>query len=210
MGDCYRSNIGESSVISSWLGIHWTMSHSFVEISVILYLWGCFWGLSAVPSCKSRLLICFIGNLELLCTQFRGIRPHLSPRGKSHCFSHVAVGTWVIFSSYGRCGHSKLVSVKRGQESCLVTMDTSGIKTRLGRRIQTLLEVRLETEGHFLIGTVIFGYLTIFKKCQASSTFEALYSASLSMCQRDVRPIVQMRWRPSAFSRVSTGDSGIL
>ena len=119
-------------------------------------------------------------------------------------------GTWVIFSSYGRCGHSKLVSVKRGQESCLVTMDTSGIKTRLGRRIQTLLEVRLETEGHFLIGTVIFGYLTIFKKCQASSTFEALYSASLSMCQRDVRPIVQMRWRPSAFSRVSTGDSGIL
>ena len=70
--------------------------------------------------------------------------------------------------------------------------------------------MRCETEGHFLVGTVIFGYLTIFKKCQASSTFEALYSASLSSCQKEVRPIVQMRWRPRAFSRVSTGDSGIL
>ena len=142
--------------------------------------------------------------------QFRGIRPRLSPRGKSHGFSHVAAGTWGTLSSYGRGGHSKLVSVKRGQDSCLVMMDTSGIKTRLGRTIRTLLEVRRETEGHFLVGTVIFGYLTIFKKCQASSTFEALYSSSLSRCQKDVKPIVQMRWRPRAFSRVSTGDSGIL
>ena len=102
------------------------------------------------------------------------------------------------------------MSFKRGQDSCLVMMDISRIKTTLGRTIRTLLEVRHETEGHFLVGTVIFGYVTIFRKCQASSTFEAVYSASLSRCQKDVRPIVQMRWGPRAFSSVSTGDSGIL
>ena len=70
-----------------------------------------------------------------------------------------------------------------------------------------LREVRRETEGHFLFGTVILGFLTIFKKCQASSAFEALNSASLSKCQREVRPLVEMRWRPWAFCKVSTGDS---
>ena len=72
-----------------------------------------------------------------------------------------------------------------------------------------LLEVRRETEGHSLVGRVILGLLSIFKKCQASSTFEALNSACLSRYQRVVRPPVQMRRRPRAFSRVSTGDSDI-
>ena len=35
----------------------------------------------------------------------------------------------------------------------------------LGRTIQTLLEMRRETKDHFLVGTVILGFLTIFKKC---------------------------------------------
>ena len=73
-----------------------------------------------------------------------------------------------------------------------------------------LLEVRRETEGHFLVGTVIVRFLTIFKKSQASSTFEKLNSMSLSRCQRNVRPLVEMRWRPRAFCRVSTVDSDIL
>ena len=102
------------------------------------------------------------------------------------------------------------MSIHRGQDSCLVTMDTSGIETRLDSTIWTLLEVSFETEGHLLVGTVIFGYLTIFKKCQASSSFEALYSVSRSRCQSYVRLIGQMRWRPRAFSTVSTGDSDIL
>ena len=72
-----------------------------------------------------------------------------------------------------------------------------------------LLEVRRETEGHFLVGTVILGFLSIFKKSQASSPFEALNSARLSRCQRDLRPPVHMRRRPRAFSRVSTVDSVI-
>ena len=40
-------------------------------------------------------------------------------------------------------------------------------------------------------------------------TFEAMNSAHLSKCQKDVRPSVQKRWRTMAFSRVYTGDSVI-
>ena len=43
-------------------------------------------------------------------------------------------------------------------------VDTSGFYTRLGRTIQMLLEVRWETECHFIVGTVILGFLSIFKK----------------------------------------------
>ena len=57
----------------------------------------------------------------------QGIVPHLAARGKSHGFSRVAAGTWVILSSYGGDCHSKLVFVQRSQDSCLVTTETSGI-----------------------------------------------------------------------------------
>ena len=70
--------------------------------------------------------------------------------------------------------------------------------------------MRRETEGHFLVNTVILGFLPIFKKSQASSPFETLNSACLSRCQRDVRPPVEVRRGPRAFTRVSTGDSHIL
>ncbi len=72
-----------------------------------------------------------------------------------------------------------------------------------------LLEMRQETKAHFLVGTVILGFLSIFKKSQASSPFEALNYVCLSRCQSDVIPPVQMRRRPTPFSRVSTGDSDI-
>ena len=67
--------------------------------------------------------------------------------------------------------------------------------------------MRQETEVHFLVGTVILGFLSIFKKSQASSLYEALNSVCLSRFQRDVSPPVQMRQTPAAFSRVSPGDS---
>ena len=57
------------------------------------------------------------------------------------------------------------------------------------------LEVKQETEVHFLDGTVIFGFLSIFKKSKASSPFEALNSVCLSRCQSDNIPPVQMRRR---------------
>ena len=78
----------------------------------------------------------------------------------------------------------------------------------LGRTIWTLLEVRQETKAHFVVGTVILGFLSIFKNSQALSTFEALNSVSLSRYQSDVIPPIQIR-RTMAFSRVSTGDSDI-
>ena len=67
--------------------------------------------------------------------------------------------------------------------------------------------MRQETKVHFHVGTVILGLLSIFKKSQALSPFEALNSVCLSRGQRDVRPPVQMMQTPTAFSRVSTGDS---
>ena len=75
--------------------------------------------------------------------------------------------------------------------------------------MKTLREVRQETEVHFLVGTVILGFLSIFKKSKASSPYEALNSMCLSSGQRDVRPPVQMRRRPSALSSVSTRDADI-
>ena len=66
--------------------------------------------------------------------------------------------------------------------------------------------MREETEVQFLVRTVILGFLSIFKKTQASSPYEALNSVCLSRDQRDVRPSVKKRQTPTAFSRVSTGD----
>ena len=58
----------------------------------------------------------------------------------------------------------------------------------LSRKIRTHLEVKQETEVHFLVGTVILGFLSFFKKSKASSPFEALNSVCLSRCQSDMIP----------------------
>ena len=88
-------------------------------------------------------------------------------------------------------------------------MDTLGTKTTLGRKTRTLLEKRQESEINFLVGRVILEFLSIFKKSEASLPFEALNSVCLSRCQRDVISPVQMRRRPTAFSRVSSRDSNM-
>ena len=59
-----------------------------------------------------------------------------------------------------------------------------------------------ETEVHFLFGTVILGFLSIFKKCKASSPFEALNSVFLSRGQSDMIPL--SRW--GGDLRVSLGS----
>ena len=51
--------------------------------------------------------MCLIAKSQLVCMQCRGIRPHLVARVKSHGFSRVVAGTWVIFLSYDGDGHSK-------------------------------------------------------------------------------------------------------
>ena len=76
----------------------------------------------------------------------------------------------------------------------------------LGRKVQMLLEVSQEAKRSLLVGTVILVFLSIFMKSQASSPFEAMNSAHLSISQTDVRTSVQKRWRNMSFSRASTGD----
>ena len=51
--------------------------------------------------------MCFVGKMQLLCMQCRGIGPHLVARGMSHGLSRVAAGTLGIFLSYDRDAHSK-------------------------------------------------------------------------------------------------------
>jgi len=145
----------------------------------------------------------------LLCMQCRGIGPHLAWRGKSHGFSRVAAGTWGTFSTYGGDGPSTLVFVQRSQDSCRVTRDTSGVSSRLGRAKGTLLEVSRETQGPFPVATGILGFLSMFKRSQAPSNFEAVSSACLSGCQRHVRHSVERSRGPRAFSRDSTGGADI-
>ena len=108
-----------------------------------------------------------------------------------------------------RDGYSKVMFVQRCQDTCLVMRDTSQITSRLDRAIQTLLEVRRETEDPFLPATVILGCLSIFNKSQALSTFEALNSGCLSRCPRYMRPPVQMKQAPMALTKISTVDSDI-
>ena len=114
-----------------------------------------------------------------------------------------------MFSSYGGDGHSKLVLVQRRQDACPVAWDTSGFSSRLHREIGSPLDVKQETQGPFPVATGILGFLSIFKRRQASSPFEELNSVCLSRCQRDVRPPVEMSRGTRAFSSVYGGDSDI-
>ena len=125
--DSYGANEGEMGFILCWFRLHRSILHFWVDIRVHLVLWQCSWRLSGVLSRKSKLLTCLIGNTVLLCTKCREIKPHLLERGMCHGISRVVAGTWGIYSSYSGDGHSKLHFVQRSQDSCLVTMDTSGI-----------------------------------------------------------------------------------
>ena len=66
--------------------------------------------------------------------------------------------------------------------------------------IGTPLEVMWETQGPFPVATGILGFLSIFKRSQSSSTFEALNYVCLSRCQRDVGRPVEMRQRTRSFT----------
>ena len=120
---------------------------------------------------------------EVALQAMQGNRASPGSEGKSHGFSRVAVGTWAIFSSYSRDGPSKLMFVQQRQDSCLITRDTSQISLRLGRAIGMLLEVRRETQSPIPVATGIFGFLSIFKRSQASSPFKALNPACFLRCQ---------------------------
>ena len=72
-----------------------------------------------------------------------------------------------------------------------------------------LYNVRRGTQGPFPVAPEIMGFLSIFKRSQASSPFGALKSACVSSSQREVRPPIEMTQGPRTLSRVSTGHSDI-
>ena len=69
----------------------------------------------------------FNGEYDIALHEMQEIKPHLPAMGMCPGISRVVAGTWGIFSSYRRDGHSKLHFVQRSQDSCLVMTDTSGI-----------------------------------------------------------------------------------
>ena len=69
----------------------------------------------------------FNWEYDIALHEMQGNQASSPGEGMCHGISRVAAVTWGIFSSYSRDGHSKLHFVQRSQESCLVTMDTSGI-----------------------------------------------------------------------------------
>ena len=99
--------------------------------------------------------------------------------------------------------------IQRCQDTYLVTRNTSGFSSRLGRAIGTILYLRLGTQVPFPCATGILGFLSIFNRTQASSLLEALNSKFISNFQSDVWPPFEMRWGTTSFSKDSTGDSDI-
>ena len=53
----------------------------------------------------------------------QGNRASSRGKGEVSCIFSIAAGTWGIFSSYGRDGHSKLEFVQQNEDSFLVTTD---------------------------------------------------------------------------------------
>ena len=81
--------------------------------------------------------------------------------------------SWFLSSSAGNLGYIlelrqrwpfKLVFVHQRQDSCLVVRDTSGISSRLGRAIGTLLEVRQQAQCPFLVARVILVFLSFSRR----------------------------------------------
>ena len=108
--DGYGVNARETCLMPIWFWVHRGILHSWGDISVLLVLWKCCWGLSGFQSSKSRLLTCLIVKIQLLWTQCRGIGPHLAEsfigflelRQEPGVYSRVKAGmsirNWSLFS----------------------------------------------------------------------------------------------------------------
>ena len=68
--------------------------------------------------------------------------------------------------------------------------------------------MRWDTKCPFLVSPEILGFLSIFKKSQASSPFDIELHEPLEV-SRDVRPPVHMRRGTRVFSMVSPEDSDV-
>ena len=124
------------------------------------------------------------GN-ALLAVQWNRTSSH--DRGKSQAFSQVAAGTWGFITSYDGDVLETLMFSQQRQDSCLVSMDTSGFSSSLARAVGTPLKLRRETQCPFPVATEILEFLSIFKRSRASSPVEACSSTFLWRCQRGIK-----------------------
>ena len=78
----------KGKLASSRVDLGYTELFCIPEVaSVFFSSYDSVFGDSHVPSSQFRLLTCLIKNRAWLCTQFRGIEPHLPVRGMSHGIS---------------------------------------------------------------------------------------------------------------------------
>ena len=98
-------------------------------------------------------------------------------RGTSPDFSLLASRTWDIFSRDIRDGHTKVMLVQRHQDSCLAREGHIVTLLEAWKRNREAYRWETETQGPFPLPTCIMGFLSIFKRSQASSNFEAFISA---------------------------------
>ena len=163
-----------------WLWIQWRGNVLHLEL-----IWGTPINFAFLRwhQCSSRLVTVLLGTL---CISVKQIEPPYvfdsdyaitldtmqgnrasSPReGKvSWDFSSCGRNLGYILELQRGCPFETLVcSLKSG--TCLGMSDNSGMYTRHGRKIQTLLEVKWESTCLFVFDTVILELLTILKNCQ--------------------------------------------
>ena len=108
-----------------------------------------------------------------------------------------------------QCGWNFKTHVCSGKSGHLSNREhILGFSSRIGWERGMPLNMR-QNQSPFPVATGILGFLSIFKRSQSSSHFEALNSVCLSSCQREVRPPAEMMLGTNAFSRVFTEDSVI-
>ena len=151
----------------------------------------------------------FDGEHEIALHVIQGYRASSRGEEEVSLFFSSCDGNGGYILEVGRGGLSIILFVHRCQDSHLVAWDTSEFSLRIGRATGTPLDVRREPKGPFPFATGILGLLSIFKRSQASSPFEAWNSPCLSRCQSDVRPPIEMSRGTMALSIVSTGNSDI-
>ena len=147
----------------------------------------------------------------------QGILLHAMQRNRASSQSEREV-SW-FFSSYGgNLGY--VLNLQRGQPlETFVCSATSGLLSRYDGHLRNLNYAWQYNTDAFVFESGDRGSLSSwksdiripvhFQKESGIVTFEALNSVCLSRYQRDVIPPVQMRRRPSSFSRVSSEDSDI-
>ena len=176
--------------------------------------------------CSSRLVTDFWGTL---CTSVKQIKtPYLFDWEQGialqtmHGYRASSFREWEVWWFFSSC-RGKLgyvLELRRGKTlKTFVCSVTSGLISSYDGHLRNLnyaWQYNTDASGveagdqlSLYSGTVILGFLSIFKKSQASSTFEALNSVCLSSYKSDVTPPIQMRRRTMAFSRFSTQDSDI-